>query len=177
MTFASRPQPPTALNRATERVIGPIANTTLIRTQLDADLSFQEALSRVRNSVLEAYARQELPFDILAARLAEEVGLDPASLIQVYFVLQNPLRRSLKLVDVAVQPFSCPERQPVTSIDRTWLRTTLRKTPSGIRGTCNYRDELFEPGALRHWIADYKTILTKAASSPERSLGRLSDLE
>ena len=56
----------------TERVIGPMENTTLIRTRMDLDLSFREALSRVRDSVLEAYARQELPFEILAARLAEE---------------------------------------------------------------------------------------------------------
>ncbi len=74
-----------------ERVIGPVANTTLIRTRLGGDLSFQEALSRVRESVLEALARQELPFDILAARLAEKDGLDPASLIQVFFVLQNAI--------------------------------------------------------------------------------------
>ena len=86
-------------------MIGPVANTALIRTRIDADLSFQEALSRVRDSVLEAYARQELPFDILAARLAEEDGLDPASLIQVFFVLQNAFRRPIKLPDVAVRPF------------------------------------------------------------------------
>ena len=72
-----------------ERVIGPFANTTLIRTRFDADLTFQEALDRVRDAVLEAYARQELPFDIIAARLAEEDGLDPASLVQFYFVLQS----------------------------------------------------------------------------------------
>ena len=65
-------------------------NTTLIRTRMDSDLSFREALSRVRDSVLEAYARQELPFEILAARLAEEDDVDPASLIQVFFILQNP---------------------------------------------------------------------------------------
>ena len=47
----------------TERVIGPMENTTLIRTRMDSDLSFREALSRVRNSVLEAHARQELPFE------------------------------------------------------------------------------------------------------------------
>ena len=47
----------------TERVIGPLENTTLIRTRMDSDLSFQEALSRVRDSVLEAHARQELPFE------------------------------------------------------------------------------------------------------------------
>ena len=159
----------------TERVIGPVANTALIRTQLDADLSFQEALSRVRDSVLETYATQELPFDILAARLAEEDGLDPASLTQVFFVLQNAFRRSLKLPDVAVRPFAYREGQQVMRIDRSWLTVTLRETPSGITGACRYKEELFEPNTLQHWVADYKTILAKAAADPETSLGRLAD--
>src|SRR6202040_1443180 len=96
--MANRSQPDT------DRVIGPFEKTTIIRTRMAPDLSFQEALSRVRDAVLEAYARQELPFEILATRLAEEEGLDPASLIQVFFVLQNAFRRPLKLPDVAVRP-------------------------------------------------------------------------
>jgi len=159
----------------TERLIGPLENTTLIRTRIDADLSFQEALSRVRDSVLEAYARQELPFDILAARLAEEEGLDPASLIQVFFVLQNAFPRPLKLHDVAVRSFAYWEGQPVLPIDRTWLTVMLKETPSGITGSCGYKNDLFEPNTLQHWIADYKMILAKAAASPETSLSRLAD--
>ena len=68
-----------------ERVIGPFANTTLIRTQIDAHLTFGDALNRVREAVLAAYARQELPFDVIAARLAEETGLCPASLVRNLF--------------------------------------------------------------------------------------------
>jgi len=159
----------------TERVIGPLENTTVVRTRIDADLSFQEALSRVRDAVLEAYARQELPFDILAARLADEDGLDPASLIQVFFVLQNAIRRPLKLPDVAVRPFAYREGQPVMPIDRTWLTVTLQETPSGVTGACSYKNDLFEPNTLQHWIADYNTILAKAAANPETPLGRLAD--
>src|SRR5262249_21081930 len=80
--MANRSQP------GAERMIGPLANTTIIRTQMDPDLSFQEALLRVRDAVLEAHARQELPFDVIAGRLAEEDGIDPGSLVQFFFVLQ-----------------------------------------------------------------------------------------
>jgi acyl-CoA synthetase (AMP-forming)/AMP-acid ligase II len=158
----------------TERVIGPVANTAIIRTRLDADLPFQQALNRVREAVLEAYARQELPFDTLTARLAEEDGLDPGSLFQVYFVLQNAFRGPLKLPDVAVQPLAGREGQSVMPIDSTWLSLTLRETPSGIAGGCRYKADLFEPGTRQHWIADYKTILVKAAGHPETLLGRLA---
>ena len=158
----------------TERVIGPVANTALICTRLKAALSFQEALGRVRDSVLQACTRQELPFDVLAARLAEEGGVDPASLTQVVFVLQNGFRRSLKLPDVAVRPFAYGEGQQFMRIDRTWLRVTLKETASGIAGTCSYKEELVEPDALRPWIDDYKTVLARAAANPETSLGRLT---
>jgi amino acid adenylation domain-containing protein len=161
----------------TECVIGPLENTTLIRTRMESDLTFQEALSRVRDSVLEAYARQELPFDILAAQLAEEDGLNPASLIQVYFVLRNAFHTPLKLPNVAVRSFGnvYREGQPVMPIDRTWLTVMLKETPSGIIGSCCYKADLFEAGTVQHWIADYKTILAKAAANPETSLGRLAD--
>jgi acyl-CoA synthetase (AMP-forming)/AMP-acid ligase II/acyl carrier protein len=159
----------------TERVIGPLANTTLIRTRIDPDLSFQEALDRVRDGVLEAYDRHELPCDIIAARLAEEAGVDPGSLIQFYFVLQVASRRPIKLHDVTVRPFGDREGQGVVMpIDRTWLRMTVRETTSGIAGACRYKNDLFEPNAVHHWIGDYKTILAKAAVNPKKSLGRLA---
>jgi acyl-CoA synthetase (AMP-forming)/AMP-acid ligase II/acyl carrier protein len=168
--MANRSQP------RTERVIGPFANTTLIRTRIDADISFHEAVNRVRAAVLDAHARQELPFDIIAGRLAEEGDLDPASLIQAYFVLQVAFRRSIKLSDVTVRPFGYREGQSVVMpIDRIWLRMTLKETTSGMTGACRYKNDLFEPNSVQDWIADYKAILAKAAANPRKPLGRLTD--
>jgi non-ribosomal peptide synthetase component F len=160
----------------TERLIGPLENTTLIRTQIDADLPFNQALARVRDSVLEAYARQEYPFEILAARLAQEDGIDPAALSQVLFVLQNPLRQHLGLTGVTVWPFANVVRQgrPVLSIDRISLAVTLKETASGVTGTCSYKAGLFEPDIVQPWVPDYETILAKAAANPEMPVGRLA---
>jgi acyl-CoA synthetase (AMP-forming)/AMP-acid ligase II/acyl carrier protein len=161
-------------NRAqlsTESVIGPFANTAIIRTRIDADLTFRQALDRVRDAVLQAYANQELPFDILADRLAEEHGLDPESLIQVYFVLQIAFRRPAKLPGVAVRPFGYREGQSVMPLDRTRLTMTLNETRSGIIGSCSYKSDLF---AGQRWVDDYKAILAKAAANPHKPLGRLA---
>jgi amino acid adenylation domain-containing protein len=161
----------------TDRVIGPFENTVIIRTSMDPDLPFQEALGCVRDVVLEAHARQELPFDILAARLAKEDLLDPASLIQVYFTLQNPLRQPLELPDIAAEAFGnvYREGQPVLPIDHTWLSLMLKERPSGITGSCNYKSDLFKPGAVAHWMEDFTTILTNAIANPQLSLRRLLD--
>jgi non-ribosomal peptide synthetase component F len=161
----------------TERLIGPLENTTLIRTRFDADLSFQVALSRVRDSVLEAYASQELPFEFLAARLAEEEDLDPTSLIQVFFVFQHALRRPLKLPDVAIESFGNVYQagQVVLPIDRTWLAVMLKEIPSGVIGSCSYKKDLFEPNVFQNWMEDYKAILTKVATNPETPVGQLTN--
>jgi acyl-CoA synthetase (AMP-forming)/AMP-acid ligase II/acyl carrier protein len=158
-----------------ERVIGPFANTTLIRTQIDPDLTFSEALNRVREAVLEGHARQELPFDIIAARLAEETGVCPATLVQVYFVLQVAFRRPVKLPDVTVRPFEYQEGRSVMPIDRAWVSMTLKETSSGMTGVFGRKNDLFE-NAIQDWIADYAVILAKAAANPDKQLRRLVDL-
>jgi amino acid adenylation domain-containing protein len=158
----------------TESVIGPLANTTLIRTRINADMSFEEALRCVRDSVLNAYARQGLPFDILAARLQQD-ALDAASLTQAFFDLRGAFRRPFKLHDVAVGSFGDIHRegQPRLPIDHTWLTVTLKEVPSGITGSWSYKKDLFETRNQKHWIADYKMILTKAAANPETPVGQL----
>ena len=162
-------------NRAqlrTESVIGPFANTAIIRSRIDADLTFHETLDRVRDAVVQAYANQEMPFDVLADRLAQECGLDPEALIQVYFVLQIGFRRRAKLPGVTVRPFSYREGQSVMPINCTQLIMTLNETPSGIIGTCSYKSDLL---AGQGWIDNYKAILAKAAANPRKPLGQFTD--
>jgi hypothetical protein len=160
--------------RRTERVVGPLMNITLIRTRVDQDLSFQDTLGRVRESVLEAYARQELPFDVLTAQLAKDGELDPASLIQAFFVLQNA-SQPLKLPNITVQSFAYPDGQRALPIDRTWLSVMLKESPAGIVGSCSTKSDLFEAKAIARWVKDYVAILARAVADPETSLGRLGD--
>jgi NRPS condensation-like uncharacterized protein len=162
------------LNR--ERVIGPFAGTAIIRTQINPDLSFNETLNRVRAAVLETHARQELPFDVIAARLAAETDVSPASLVQAYFVLQVAFRRIFNLGKVAAGPFGYTEGRTVMPIDRGWISLTLSETSAGITGICGHKSDLFGPKTARNWIADYTAILAKAVADPNKELGRLIDL-
>jgi hypothetical protein len=158
-----------------EGVIGPFANTTLIRTHMDPNLTFSETLGRVRRAVSEAYARQELPFDTIAARLADETGLSPSSLVQIFFVLQVGFRRPLKLSNVKIRQFIHQEGRTVMPIDRAWLSITLKETSPGITGLCEHKNELLNPAAALDWVGDYKKFLARAATNPNTQLGRLAD--
>ncbi|MFB6464953.1 amino acid adenylation domain-containing protein [Bradyrhizobium tunisiense] len=166
--MANRAQPDT------DRIVGPFENTVIIRTTITPELSFAQALTRVCQSVLDAHARQELPFNLLADHLERE-GIDPASLLQVYFTLQNPLRQPLDLPDLATQSIGdiAREGQPVLPIDQTWLSLMLKERPTGITGSCNYKRELLDGHLVGAWMKDLVVLLATAVAQPNLPLGRL----
>ncbi|WP_027552763.1 non-ribosomal peptide synthetase [Bradyrhizobium sp. Cp5.3] len=166
--MANRTQPDT------DGIVGPFENTVIVRTRITPELSFAQAFARVRRSVLDAHARQELPFNILADRLLQE-GIDPASLIQVYFTLQNPLRKPLDLPQITVRSIGnvAREGQPVLPIDQTFLSLMLKERPTGITGSCNYKSELLDGRMIGEWMEDLVTLLAEAVTQPDAPLGRL----
>jgi len=168
--MANRAQPDT------DRIVGPFENTVIVRTKITPELSFVQALARVRQSVLDAHARQELPFNILADHLEQE-GVDPASLFQVYFTLQNPLRQPLDLPDLAIESIGniAREGQPVLPIDQTWLSLMLKERPTGITGSCNYKRELLDGRMVGAWMEDLVALLAAAIAEPSAPLGKLLD--
>ena len=166
--MANRAQPDT------DRIIGPFENTVIVRTRITPELSFAQALTLVRQSVLDAHARQELPFNLLADHLERE-GIDPASLLQVYFTLQNPLRQPLDLPDLATESIGniTREGQPVLPIDQTWLSLMLKERPTGITGSCNYKRHLLDDDMVGAWMKDLAALLVAAVAQPTLPLGRL----
>ncbi|MBR1090408.1 amino acid adenylation domain-containing protein [Bradyrhizobium manausense] len=166
--MANRVQPDT------ERIVGPFENTVIVRSRITPDLTFAQGLVRVRQSVLDAHARQELPFNILADHL-EQQGIDPASLLQVYFTLQNPLRQPLDLPDVMVRSTGnvAREGQPVLPVDQTWLSLMLKERPTGITGSCNYKGELLDGDMVGVWMEDLVALLGAAIAQPGTRLDRL----
>jgi hypothetical protein len=168
--MANRSQPDT------DGIVGPFENTVIVRSRITPELSFARALGRVRQVVLDAHARQELPFNILADHLERE-GIDPSSLLQVYFTLQNPLRQPLDLPNVTVRSTGnvAREGQPVLPIDQTWLSLMLKERPTGITGSCNYKGDLLDGGMVGAWMEDLVALLAAAVAQPNTPLGRLLD--
>ena len=168
--MANRAQPDT------DRIVGPFENTVIVRTKITPELSFAQAVARVRQSVLDAHARQELPFNILADHLEQE-GIDPASLLQVYFTLQNPLRQPLDLPDLTTGSIGnvAREGQPVLPIDQTWLSLMLKERPTRNHRLVQLQERAARRRTGRPVDGGSRRAAGAALAQPNAPLGRLLD--
>src|SRR5262245_30755774 len=87
-----------------EELIGFFVNTLVLRLRLQPELSFAELLGEVRQTALEAYQHQNLPFERLVEELAPQRSLNTTPLFQVLFALQNAPQVEQQMEGLAVEP-------------------------------------------------------------------------
>jgi acyl-CoA synthetase (AMP-forming)/AMP-acid ligase II len=163
-------------NRAgTEGLVGPLANTVILRTDLGGDPTVREAMRRVRATTLAAYAHQDLPFEVVAETLARERGIDPTKLAQVMILLHNA---ALRPVASAGQVLAFEEADPGMPMPLVTTTTydvilALRDTAQGLVGSCIYQPHLFSSKWIDRLLADFQKILEQMASEPERRISTI----
>jgi hypothetical protein len=154
-----------------EGLIGFFVNNVALRTQLGDNPSFRELLRRVRDTTLEAYEHQELPFD----RLVDELGLerDPSrpALCQVVFNLQNTPTWARA---AASQHSQEPESQAHSGTAKFELNLTMMEAGStGLVGAIEYKTALFDEPTILRLKDHYLTLLESAVARPDCRLLQL----
>jgi amino acid adenylation domain-containing protein len=155
-------------HRQTEGLIGFFLNTLVMRGNLAGNPALPELLARVRQTALQAYAHQDLPFEKLVAELQPERDLSRQAIFQVMFIMQNMATQRLQLAGVTVQPMNM---EHVTSkFDMTWGAV---ETPAGLHGWVEYATDLFEESTIECFTRHYTHLLEQMAA---RSHAHLNDL-
>src|SRR5439155_25734013 len=162
--------PPIAGRRRSELegLVGLFANTLVLRTDLGGDPRFREALARVREVALDAYAHQDMPFEKLVEELRPERNLATSALFQVMFVLQNAPGAPLELPGLTFRPVGV---DPGTS--RFDLTLFVTEVPQGFFVTAEYNTDLFDRERVERLAGHFQELLAGAVASPERRLSEL----
>ncbi len=155
----------------TEGMIGFFLNTLVLRTDLAGDPGFGELLERVRESCVEAYSRQDLPFEKLIEVLEPDRDPGRTPLFQVLFNMLNFERTQgghVELPGLATGSLPMPELG--SKFDLTLYASGAGES---IELHLVYSTDLFGAGQMARWIEHYQALLEAAAGAPAT---RLSDL-
>ena len=155
----------------TEPLLGFFINQLVLRTDLSADPTFVELLSRVRETSLEAYAHQDLPFEKLVEAVQPERHLSRSPLFQTKLVLQNVPTGAFELSDLTL---STLEIENNTS--RIDLTLAIKDGGEYLSGSLEYSTELFDESTVKRMLGHYTTLLESIAADPQQRISNLSFL-
>jgi amino acid adenylation domain-containing protein len=149
-----------------EELIGFFVNALVIRGSVTAGDSFAYMLARLREDVLEAYAHQDLPFEVLVERLRPERSLSHTPLFQVMMVLQNT-----PVSDVGNSGMRMSDVEVSSEMAKFDLLLTLKDSEQGLRGFVEYRTDLYDDSTIKRMMQHYKSVLKQVAEDVEVRLG------
>lgn len=152
-----------------ERVVGLFINSLPMRADLSGDPTFTELLGRVRETALDAYTHQELPFDRLVGELGVERDVSRSPVFQVMFALQNYRSAPLRTQGLTMSAF--PFEVTASRFD---LALYLMDLGDGLHGNFTYRTELFRPATVARLAECFENLLRSIVADPH---ARVADLE
>jgi non-ribosomal peptide synthetase component F len=79
-----------------------------LRATLSPEFKFTELLRQAKETTLEAYAHQDLPFEKLVEELSPPRDLGRNPLVQVLLVMQNQPNWQINLHKLSVSRFNLP---------------------------------------------------------------------
>ncbi|HEY9874102.1 MAG TPA: amino acid adenylation domain-containing protein, partial [Candidatus Obscuribacterales bacterium] len=151
-----------------EGLIGLFTNTLVMRTDLSGTPTFKDLLARVRQTALDAYKHQDLPFEKLVEVLQPDRNLSYNPIFQVLFGLRNIKLPTLELPEVTLTP---QELDRKTS--RFDLSLDLWEDAEGISGVFEYSTDLFDASTIGRMVKHFQTLLEGIVANPDRPISTL----
>ena len=155
----------------TEGLIGLFVNTLVMRTRLEREWSYEELLERVKQTTMEAYGHQDVPFEKLVEELAPQRDLGRTPLFQVMLVLQNAPVTELKLGSAEVEML-----QLDTGASKFEMTLLLEEAGQELRGILEYNSDLFEGSMIQRMMGHCRELLRGVLAEPGRGVGTLGML-
>jgi len=156
-----------------ENLIGFFLNTLALRVATDSDPSFMELLERAKQTALQAYAHQELPFEKLVEELQPERDMSHTPVFQHMFIWQDSSNTKLSLAGLETEPAVLISHD-TAKFD---LTLALTNTASGIEAGFEYNTDLFDAPTITRMLRHFETLLRAVVRNPQTKLSALPLLD
>jgi amino acid adenylation domain-containing protein len=144
-----------------EPLIGFFVNTLVLKTRFEANFSFKSLLAQVRETTLQAYEHQDVPFEQVVEALQPQRSLSHSPLFQVMFVLQNAPIGEVELPGVTWCQLD--ESRTVAKFD---LTLSMTETSQGLVGEWEYNTDLFDGSTIERMAGHFQNLLSAIVENP-----------
>ncbi|HEX7239344.1 MAG TPA: AMP-binding protein, partial [Longimicrobiaceae bacterium] len=150
-------------------LVGLFVNTLVLRVEVVPEEGFRALLARARTAALEAFTRQDLPFERLVEEVQPDRDLSRNPLFQVMLAPQGPLPERVEL------PGATLAHEPLDAgaaiLDLTLY--TWERSGGGLAAALEYATDLFEAGTIVRMAAHFEAVLRAVAADPELAVAEV----
>ncbi|MGW1201114.1 condensation domain-containing protein, partial [Streptomyces sp. NPDC002536] len=151
-----------------EQLVGFLVNTVVLRSHVDPQMSFRELLGRVKETVLDAFAHEDVPFERLVEAMDLERDTSRTPLIQAMVVLQNAPTADLALGDVRVGEHRLERDTALFD-----LTIEFEEHDGALRALVEYSAELFDEATVARLGGHLNELLAGAVADADRAVSVL----
>jgi thioesterase domain-containing protein/acyl carrier protein len=153
-----------------EPLIGSFVNTIVLRTAIEAEVSFREFLGRVKSTVLGALAHSEISFDDVVRELAPQRTSQRHPFFQVLFSIRAPFADfpdGWDLTDFEIH-------SGASGFD---LFVEFAELSQGLAARFVYSTDLFDRATIQDLLKKFQVLLQDLLANPQQSVSPDAALE
>ena len=158
-----------------ERLIGMIVNNLVLRTDVSGNPTFRELLSRVRETTLEAFANEDLPFDKVVEVLKPVRNLSYNPLFQAMFSFHDTPLPDLTLPGLKITTnVALSNKSTKFDLDVVIIPNSQQQgRDKGITVIWEYNTDLFDAATIQQMVDQYQNLLETIVVQPNRQIREL----
>lgn len=155
--------------REIEGLIGFFVNTLVLRSNLAAAPSFSTFLAQVAELAFDAYAHQDIPFDVLVEQLQPTRDLSRTPLFQVMFAFHNREFSGMEIAGLQVSPLLLPSQTAMFD-----LTLELVNGEQELNALIEYSSDLFDAATIVRMSRHFQQLLAAIVADPTAPITRLA---
>ncbi|HEU5476173.1 MAG TPA: non-ribosomal peptide synthase/polyketide synthase [Actinophytocola sp.] len=150
-------------------LVGFFVNTLVLRSHVRGDVAFTDFLDVVRETVRDAFDRQDLPFERVVDGVRPDRDTSRTPLFQVMVVLQNTPQEPARLPGIEVEDLPLPVTS--ASFDVT---IEFQEVDGCLRVALTYNTDLFDAATIERLSDHLGVLLGDIADDPGQLVSRLT---
>ncbi len=150
-----------------ENLIGFFVNTLVIRSEVKGNESFIDLLNQVKNTCLEAYSNQDMPFEKIVEDLKPDRNLSVSPIFQVMFSLQNTIEHEINLSNLEVESVDID-----TKISKYDLSLFMEEREGLLLGEFQFNTDLFYHNTIQRMMKHFKNLVEQIVEDVNRLISR-----